>query len=412
MFRIFNRRQDNARPLRAKSAQPRLEGLEDRLLLYAAETSWWAYPARVTFSLVADGTSIGGTPSNLYATMNSYLSTATWQADLAKAAATWEGAAKVNLVQVSDDGSAIGSGNYLQGSPTIGDIRIGAMPEAAGTLALTYLLPGGGATAIVFNSNANWGSTGYDLTTVALHEFGHALGLDESAVSGAAMYPNYSGVIQTLSTDDVSGIDSLYGARVSAGNTTYTNATPITLNGSYQATVTDVQIASATDQNWYSVVVPSGTSGTLTVTMQSSNLSSLDPRLTLYSDVNGTVKGLAQASSTSYGATVTVVLNGVSAGQTYLIRATANASGAGSAGAYGLTVNAGTGTMPAISPPNTTVSGTPKTSNSAPEVSDGYHADSPAGSRHPHHVTVASRPAIGESFVVKVRNLRHSRVHH
>ena len=55
------------------------------------------------------------------------------------------------------------------------------------------------------------GVDGYDIETVALHELGHALGLDhEPAKSAVVMYPVYSGVRRKLHNDDVKGIRRLY----------------------------------------------------------------------------------------------------------------------------------------------------------------------------------------------------------
>ena len=52
---------------------------------------------------------------------------------------------------------------------------------------------------------------GFDLMTVAAHEFGHSLGLDHSSVAGALMFPSYSGAHRFLSQDDIDGIRSIYG---------------------------------------------------------------------------------------------------------------------------------------------------------------------------------------------------------
>ena len=51
-----------------------------------------------------------------------------------------------------------------------------------------------------------------DLVTVAAHEWGHSLGLEHSSDPTALMYPYYEGSHRYLSTDDIEGIQYLYGA--------------------------------------------------------------------------------------------------------------------------------------------------------------------------------------------------------
>lgn len=55
------------------------------------------------------------------------------------------------------------------------------------------------------------GAGRFDLTTVAIHEFGHALGLNHSPVQGSCMEAFYGGPRRVLHNDDVSGITSIYG---------------------------------------------------------------------------------------------------------------------------------------------------------------------------------------------------------
>jgi peptidoglycan hydrolase-like protein with peptidoglycan-binding domain len=55
------------------------------------------------------------------------------------------------------------------------------------------------------------GAGQFDLTTVAIHEFGHALGLNHSSVPGSVMEPFYTGPRRVLHGDDIAGISSIYG---------------------------------------------------------------------------------------------------------------------------------------------------------------------------------------------------------
>jgi len=63
-----------------------------------------------------------------------------------------------------------------------------------------------------FDADESWhAGSSVDLFSVALHETGHALGLGHSSNPGAVMYPYYR--MQTgLTSDDIAGIQALYGA--------------------------------------------------------------------------------------------------------------------------------------------------------------------------------------------------------
>lgn len=54
------------------------------------------------------------------------------------------------------------------------------------------------------------GITGLDLKRIALHELGHALGLEHSTLQQAIMAPNIGNLFQ-LQADDIAGVETLYG---------------------------------------------------------------------------------------------------------------------------------------------------------------------------------------------------------
>ena len=55
-------------------------------------------------------------------------------------------------------------------------------------------------------------AVGTSLLYVAVHEFGHALGLYHSDVNDAVMAPFYDeGLAATLRQDDIAGIQAIYG---------------------------------------------------------------------------------------------------------------------------------------------------------------------------------------------------------
>ena len=70
-------------------------------------------------------------------------------------------------------------------------------------------------TDIVFNSNYQWDvydgpqQSRVDFRRVALHELGHALGLDHESTQASIMAPRY-GNLSTLQTDDIAGANALY----------------------------------------------------------------------------------------------------------------------------------------------------------------------------------------------------------
>jgi hypothetical protein len=312
----------------------------------------------VTISFMPDGTNLGGTTtSNLQATFNSnvYLKNAgptNWQSQILKAAQAWAQQANVNFAVVNDNGAASGSGSYQQGDPGMGDIRVGGYNFGNSTLAMAYQPPPGNnysiAGDIVFNTGKTWaeGRT-YDLFTVALHEMGHALGLDESSSTSAAMYGSYTGVKNGLSSDDIAGIQAIYGARTgdAYNGTNNSIATAANINSSIStstlsALVPDLNLRTTSTVEDFTFQAPAGTGGTMTVQVQSQGLSLLTPKVTVYAADGATVLGSASGLN-QYGTTLTVTVSGVAAGQTYYVQVQGADTTAFSTGLYNLSLNFG-----------------------------------------------------------------------
>ncbi|XP_069828071.1 matrix metalloproteinase-20-like [Dendropsophus ebraccatus] len=100
-----------------------------------------------------------------------------------------------------------------------------------GTLAHAFA-PGEGLGGDTHFDNAErWttGTNGFNLFTVAAHEFGHALGLGHSSDPSALMYPTYKYQHPTgfrLPKDDVKGIQALYGTKRTGQKTSGTPESP------------------------------------------------------------------------------------------------------------------------------------------------------------------------------------------
>jgi len=346
-------------------------------------------PILISYSFMPDGTSIGGVPSNLQATLNAHFTTAAWQAQISDAAAVWEKVANVNFSLVTDNGSPLGVSGNQQDDPRFGDIRIGGYAMSSSILAFAYLPPraNGGTDAgdIFFNTSQLWqiNGTTYDLMTVAIHELGHALGMGHSTDTAAAMYPAYIASKQVVDADDISGIRSIYSARqpdifnVDGSNGSPRSAADISSyigsNGQLTISGLDLTPPATIGTNaieWYKITVPTSTTGTMVVRMQSTGLSLLSPSLAIFNSAGNTI--LAQQISYNLGDTVTAQINNVTPGQVYDIRCQGSTTGNSGFGTYGLQVNFGSLTQPPIPSPNTTVAQQPdKGGGTMPDSCDG-----------------------------------------
>ena len=151
-----------------------------------------------------------------------------YQATIEAAIARWGQVANVTLQHVSDaapgvdirigwgvfSGSQIGETDYsyqVGGNETF-------VPGTLVRLEDPSALPVGTSLSSTYQGTATM------LFQVALHEFGHALGLDHSTDPNAVMYPSLGYNNANLDSSDIAGIQTLYGAGSTA--TTMASAPP------------------------------------------------------------------------------------------------------------------------------------------------------------------------------------------
>ncbi len=126
--------------------------------------------------------------------------------DIRAAASAWEAAGYINLIEVPDSAySGIRFGKaWLDGrGGTLAEATVWS--NAAGEII-------GKATVIFDSGDLSSGdlATSSGFRSTAMHELGHAIGLDHSANASALMYPYYNG-LTALSAEDAAGVAAIYG---------------------------------------------------------------------------------------------------------------------------------------------------------------------------------------------------------
>ncbi|MGF1581081.1 MAG: matrixin family metalloprotease [Gemmataceae bacterium] len=373
------RKKPSNRPRRGPSLQ--VENLEARWTPYSASGNAWLNPELVSLSFMPENTVLGqyADGSNITndlpsAFLSEYGSHGNWQWPVVAAAQTWAYYTDLNFTVVSDNGASLGSGAYQQGDPNLGDIRIGgynygtdAVGDPIETLAQAYLpQPINNfsiAGDIVFNTGQAYGTNlangDFDLYTVAMHEMGHALGLNHSEVFTANMWAYYTGVKYGLTWDDVYGGQAIYTARShdafddTLGNNTSLQATDIESHiddVSLTANINDLDITGVNDVDWYKFRLDDNATQ-FKVTAQSAGLSMLSPDLTVFDSLGNEI-----VSSSGYrGVTVStdVPFTAADRGDWYYVRVQRNEYNVFGSGRYALTLNMGSGADPVVQLPNT-----------------------------------------------------------
>ncbi len=321
-----------------------IEQLEDRTV----PATWgvaWPGADHLKVSFAPDGTGVSGTTSVLFQKLNAIGATKAWQTEILRALQTWASAANINFGVVGDGGQALGTSGPAQGDPRFGDIRIAARSMGSDVLGLTNPYdPTIGTLAgdVVLNGDASLGLGGsgkYDLFTLALHETGHSLGLDNNLDPTSIMYQSYSGARTSPSATDVAMVQAMYGTRKAdnyegpLGNNTLTTATIMKLPE------VAADITTNGDADFYRYTVPSYADRTITITVRTAGLSLLTPKLTVY---NAYGQAVSTASSTDpLNNTVALTLSNVKRGSTLYLKVEGARTDVFGIGGYRLKVDSG-----------------------------------------------------------------------
>ena len=177
------------------------------------------------------------------------------------------------------------------------------------------------------------------------------------------MYPSYNGIKSGLNSDDIAGIRSIYSGDCRSADAYDAGGLQRHVRHGHEPELADqpddADGAGAQPRHHhdrrtvddYTFNAPSGTTGTLTLNVQSSGLSLLSPKVTVYAADQTTVLGSASGLN-QYGTTLTVTVSGVTAGQQFYVKVQGADTTAFSTGAYALTLNFGNGASPTVPLPH------------------------------------------------------------
>jgi len=141
-------------------------------------------------------------------------------AELRAAFAAWSAVADISFIQVEDGGGDIGSGTF----PTIRIVG-GFIDGQSGSnvLARAFFphVSAFGGDVVFDHSNTNFFANPASFRLTAMHEIGHALGLNHESAALAIMNPVINTGLGGLQSDDINGIRAIYGAATGAPPSIY-----------------------------------------------------------------------------------------------------------------------------------------------------------------------------------------------
>ena len=168
----------------------------------------------MTASVGWDGPGLGGEDLQYYVgTAPASLSQAAFESSIQTALDAWSQVVDVQFVRTSQPGQD----NSL-------DFGVGSIDGAGGTLAEAYFPDDVNSSRVAgdvqFDATENWevgnarGSRAYDIVLIAVHEIGHALGLNHLEDAGSILLPSISPSQQFCGLDqsDIAAIRQLYSA--------------------------------------------------------------------------------------------------------------------------------------------------------------------------------------------------------
>ncbi len=182
----------------------------------------------------------------------------TWNSVGQEAALVWNSLADINFVANASASAEVGDGNGVNNVFFSGNVYGDSFGDAL-AITVSNASPTTGTLSesdVVFDSGRAWnsyrgalrqstltGGTLYDLRRVAIHEFGHVLGLSHPDAAGQSVTAIMNSRISDLDTvqqDDINGVRTIYGPytavadRMVAGSTMRANQWLASANGRYR----------------------------------------------------------------------------------------------------------------------------------------------------------------------------------